>query len=79
MKFTTAKLKNATSKRCSFIVSPSHMTVCGDPLTATRIVDVDASEYEQNFTEQHVRHSNALHSVLRGHDSYTVGPWRVLI
>ena len=33
-----------------------------------------ASEYEENFTEQHVQHSNALHSVLRGRDSYMVGP-----
>lgn len=43
-------------------------------IVSNRGLDVDASEYEENFTEQHVQHSNALHSVLRGGDSYMVGP-----
>jgi sulfhydrogenase subunit alpha len=42
-------------------------------IVSNRGLHIDASEYEQNFTEQHVQHSNALHSVLRG-DSYMVGP-----
>lgn len=43
-------------------------------IVSNRGLDVDASEYEENFTEQQVQHSNALHSVLRGGDSYMVGP-----
>jgi coenzyme F420-reducing hydrogenase alpha subunit len=43
-------------------------------IVSNRGLDIDASKYEENFTEQHVQHSNALHSVLRGKDSYMVGP-----
>jgi len=43
-------------------------------IVSNRGLDTDASEYEENFAEQHVQHSNALHSVLRGRDSYMVGP-----
>lgn len=43
-------------------------------IVSNRGLDIAASEYEDNFTEQHVEHSNALHSVLRGHGSYMVGP-----
>jgi sulfhydrogenase subunit alpha len=43
-------------------------------IVSNRGLDIDASEYEANFTEQHVQHSNALQSVQRGGDSYMVGP-----
>ncbi len=43
-------------------------------IVSNRGLDIDASAYEENFTEQHVQYSNALHSVLRGRDSYMVGP-----
>jgi len=43
-------------------------------IVSNRGLDIDASAYEENFTEQHVEHSNALHSVLRGRGSYMVGP-----
>ncbi len=29
-------------------------------------LDIDAAEYEDHFVEMHVKHSNALPSVLRG-------------
>ncbi len=49
------------------------------PLNEGRIVsnrglDIDVSDYEEHFVEQHVRHSNALHSQLRQRGSYLVGP-----
>ncbi len=49
------------------------------PLNEGRIVsnrglDIDVSQYEDHFQELHVRHSNALHSVVRGRGSYLVGP-----
>ena len=49
------------------------------PLNEGRIassqgLDMDVAEYEDHFLEQHVRHSNALQSVLRERGSYHVGP-----
>lgn len=43
-------------------------------LVSNRGLDIDAAEYEDHFTELHVKHSNALHSVVRGRGSYLVGP-----
>jgi coenzyme F420-reducing hydrogenase alpha subunit len=43
-------------------------------LISNRGLDLDAAEYEDHFTEQHVKHSNALHSIIRGRGSYLVGP-----
>ena len=37
-----------------------------------------AAEYEEHFREEHVPHSNALHSVRRGRGAYHVGPARPL-
>lgn len=37
-------------------------------------VDIDAAEYEDYFVEQHVKHSNALQSLVRARGSYMVGP-----
>ena len=43
-------------------------------LVSNRGLDIDSAEYEDHFLEQHVKHSNALHSVVRGRGSYLVGP-----
>ncbi len=43
-------------------------------LVSNRGLNIDAAEYEDHFLEQHVKHSNALHSVVRGRGSYLVGP-----
>jgi len=43
-------------------------------LVSNRGLDIDIREYEDHFTEQHVAHSNALHSVHRGRGAYFVGP-----
>jgi len=43
-------------------------------LVSNRGLDIDAAEYEDHFTELHVKHSNALHSIVRGRGSYLVGP-----
>jgi len=37
-------------------------------------LDIPTREYEDNFTEEHVRYSNALHSVLKQKGAYFVGP-----
>ncbi len=53
------------------------------PMNEGRIVssgglDISPQQYEDYFTEEHVEHSNALHSVLKGRDegegAYLVGP-----
>jgi sulfhydrogenase subunit alpha len=43
-------------------------------LVSNRGLDIDAAEYEDHFAELQVKHSNALHSVVRGRGSYLVGP-----
>lgn len=43
-------------------------------LVSNRGLNIDAAEYEDHFLEQQVKHSNALHSVVRGRGSYLVGP-----
>ncbi len=43
-------------------------------LVSSRGLNIDAAEYEDHFVEQHVKHSHALHSVVRGRGSYLVGP-----
>ena len=49
------------------------------PLNEGRIVsnrglDIPAGDYEDNFFEEHVEHSNALHSLLKQQAPYFVGP-----
>jgi len=43
-------------------------------LVSNRGLDIDAAEYEDRFAEFHVKHSNALQSIVRGRGSYFVGP-----
>jgi coenzyme F420-reducing hydrogenase alpha subunit len=43
-------------------------------IVSSRGIGIDASEYEEVFAEQQVKHSNALHSVIRERGSYQVGP-----
>ncbi len=43
-------------------------------LVSNRGLNIDAGEYEDHFAEHQVKHSNALHSVVRGRGSYLVGP-----
>jgi coenzyme F420-reducing hydrogenase alpha subunit len=49
------------------------------PMNEGRIVsnkglDIPVSEYEKHFHEEHREHSNALHSYLKDHSLYFVGP-----
>ncbi len=43
-------------------------------IVSNRGLDISAGEYESHFEEEHVQHSNALHSVKKGGGSYFVGP-----
>jgi sulfhydrogenase subunit alpha len=49
------------------------------PMNEGRIVsnkglDIAVREYEQHFIEEHVVHSNALHSTIKEHGAYLTGP-----
>jgi len=43
-------------------------------LVSNRGLDIDVSEFEDRIIEQHVKHSTALHCLLRERGSYMVGP-----
>jgi sulfhydrogenase subunit alpha len=43
-------------------------------LVSNKGLDIDVAEYEDHFIEQHMKYSNALHSMLRARGSYLVGP-----
>ena len=43
-------------------------------LVSNKGLDIDIREYEQHFVEEHVQHSNALHSRLKERGPYFVGP-----
>jgi coenzyme F420-reducing hydrogenase alpha subunit len=43
-------------------------------VASTAGLDIAVEDYERHFAEEHVRHSNALHSAIRGHEPYFVGP-----
>lgn len=43
-------------------------------IVSNKGLDIDAAEFEEHSQEQHVRHSNALHSVLKARHSYMTGP-----
>jgi sulfhydrogenase subunit alpha len=43
-------------------------------LVSNQGLDIGIESYDQHFIEEHVEHSNALHSVLKGSGPYFVGP-----
>ncbi|MEJ2008687.1 MAG: Ni/Fe hydrogenase subunit alpha [Acidobacteriota bacterium] len=43
-------------------------------LVSNRGLDISVHDYDDNFVEEHVAHSNALHSVLKSGTPYFVGP-----
>jgi coenzyme F420-reducing hydrogenase alpha subunit len=43
-------------------------------LVSNKGLDIAVRDYNEHFVEEHVAHSNALHSVLKGRGAYLVGP-----
>lgn len=43
-------------------------------LISNKGIDIDINEYEDHFVEEHIQHSNALHSVKRKGGNHFVGP-----
>jgi coenzyme F420-reducing hydrogenase alpha subunit len=56
------------------LTHPDEYALTEGRLISNRGLNIDAAEYEDHFVEQHLKHSNALHSVVRGRGSYLVGP-----
>ena len=53
---------------------PSEYPLNEGRLVSNKGLDIPISEYEQHFAEEHVQHSNALHSTLQERGAYFVGP-----
>ena len=53
---------------------PQEYAIQEGRLVSNRGLDIPISEYEQHFAEDHVQHSNALHSTDLEHGAYFVGP-----
>jgi coenzyme F420-reducing hydrogenase alpha subunit len=43
-------------------------------LVSSRGLDIDVREFDEAIVEEHVAHSNALHSTIKGRGSYVCGP-----
>lgn len=54
--------------------TPNEYPLIGGRLVSNHGLDASIREYEFHFEERHQLHSNALHSVEKGHGAYTVGP-----
>jgi sulfhydrogenase subunit alpha len=54
--------------------SPTEYPLNEGRIASTKGLDIPAREYDAHFVEEHVAHSNALHSTLRERGSYCVGP-----
>ncbi|HVM75473.1 MAG TPA: Ni/Fe hydrogenase subunit alpha [Candidatus Saccharimonadales bacterium] len=53
---------------------PQEYAIQEGRLVSNRGLDIPVAEYEQHFAEDHVQHSNALHSTDLEHGAYFVGP-----
>lgn len=53
---------------------PLEYPFCEGRIVSSEGLDLDIAEYEDHFIEEQVPHSNALHSVHKGHGGYHVGP-----
>ncbi len=53
---------------------PSEYPLNEGRIVSSKGIDIPIREYESVFSEEHVEHSNALHSVRKGGGSYLVGP-----
>jgi sulfhydrogenase subunit alpha len=53
---------------------PDEYPFNGGRIVSSDGLDIPIGEYETHFAEEHVQHSNALHSVFKQHGAYFVGP-----
>jgi sulfhydrogenase subunit alpha len=53
---------------------PSEYPLNEGRLVSNKGLDISVTEYDQCFAEEHIQHSNALHSTLKMRGAYFVGP-----
>jgi sulfhydrogenase subunit alpha len=53
---------------------PGEYPMNGGRLVSSKSLDIAVCEYDQHFTEEHLAHSNALHSTMNGRGAYFAGP-----
>ncbi len=53
---------------------PTEYAMAEGRIVSSSGLDIPAREFDEHFIEQHLEHSNALHSVMRGVGAYHVGP-----
>ncbi|MGB8645283.1 MAG: Ni/Fe hydrogenase subunit alpha [Anaerolineae bacterium] len=53
---------------------PNEYPINEGRLVSSKGLDISVREYENYFTEEHVPYANALHSTLKNHSIYFVGP-----
>lgn len=53
---------------------PDEYAITEGRLVSNKGLDIAVKDYENHFAEEHVEHSNALHSVLKERGAYFVGP-----
>ncbi|MBI5814245.1 MAG: Ni/Fe hydrogenase subunit alpha [Nitrospinae bacterium] len=56
------------------LTHPDEYPMCEGRLVSSKGLNIALNEYENHFEEEHVPHSNALHSVMKGKGAYHVGP-----
>jgi coenzyme F420-reducing hydrogenase alpha subunit len=56
------------------LAQPGEYPIDRGRVVSTAGLDIDVSEYEEHFVEEHVEWSNALHSLIVGRGSYLCGP-----
>jgi sulfhydrogenase subunit alpha len=53
---------------------PNEYPLFDGRLVSNKGLDIEIKDYEQHFSEEHAKHSHALHSVLKARGAYFVGP-----
>ena len=53
---------------------PKEYAIFDGRLVSSRGLDIDIDDYEKHFTEEHVKHSSALHSFINERGAYLTGP-----
>ncbi len=53
---------------------PDEYPILDGRLASNKGLDIPVADYERHFAEEHLAHSNALHSTIKGRGHYFVGP-----
>jgi len=59
---------------CVSLRHPDEYAIHEGRIVSNRGLDIDVAEFGENFHEEHVRHSNALHGMTATGEAYLVGP-----